>query len=145
MNEHRLLAGEILGNLHECRAITKSLEISPGLLDRRLFGKVLQYIDFVDIAGIAEGNELRNPSIIVSACQLVQDSRGNRSALRENSYRSKAWLRQTTYNVAEQQQLFVSYKEGVDMVRIVHSHTVGTEHTTTILMCQTDKLLLHGK
>ena len=75
---------------HEGGSVAEALEIGPGLLDGGLVGVVGENVELVDVAGVAEGDELRDPAVFVTAGELVEDGRGDRAALGENAHGTEA-------------------------------------------------------
>lgn len=65
--QKRLFLGEEPSLAHESGRVAEALEIGPGLLDGGLVGVVGEDVQLVDVAGVAEGDELRDPAVLVAA------------------------------------------------------------------------------
>ena len=88
--QKRLFGGEAPRLPHEGGRVAEALEVGPGLLDGGLVGVVGENVQLVDVAGVAEGDELRDPAVFVAAGELVEDGRGDRAALGENAHGTEA-------------------------------------------------------
>ena len=70
--QHGLLLCGFFDGVDERRTVVEAFQVRPDLLDRRLRRVVLQSVQLVHVARVAEGNELRDPAFIRATRQLVQ-------------------------------------------------------------------------
>ena len=68
--QHRLALRHALGFAHEGGAVAETLQIGPGLLHGGLVGVVAHDVHLIHVAGIAEGDKLGDPAVVVATGQL---------------------------------------------------------------------------
>ena len=68
--QHGLLLRGLADLAHEAGAIVEALQIGPGLLHGGLIGVVAHDVHLIHVAGIAEGDELGDPAVVVATGQL---------------------------------------------------------------------------
>ena len=126
--------GRLLHSAHECRAVVETFQVRPDLLDGRLRGVVAQGVEFVDIAGITEGDELGDPALVVASGQFVQKGHTQSTALREDTYRSEAGLSKTRREEESWESPNSRKEQSIHVRGIIHTHTVGSDDTALILV-----------
>ena len=122
------------------------------LFDGGLLAVEAHDVHLVDVARVAERDELGDPAVVEATRQLdvsgtgdehfVQNGRGDSAALGEDADRASARLGEPGSEWESQHVPFLADEERVDARGVVHTHAVRSNDTALVLIRQLHQLSL---